>query len=170
MSLPTRYIGFAAKRLWVSSASQGTYKIAPRESDLAPLADLWVASWQATLPAIDFAARSAWFSTHLREIEDRGGVTLCAYSDAGPLVGFILLDPARKRLEQIAVHPAAFGSGLGAFLLDHAKQILGPGLSLEVNADNPRALRFYEKHGFLRESQGVNPHSGLPIWHLSWPG
>jgi putative acetyltransferase len=162
----------AAKRTRVSSggseATNKTYRIAPRGDDLAPLADLWVASWQAVMPAIDFAARRDWFCIYLQDIERQGGVTLYAFNAEDTLAGFMLIDPAQFVLEQLCIAPSHFGSGLGAFLLDHAKNLCGTSLSLDVNADNPRALRFYEKHGFRRTGSGINPRSGLPIWHMRW--
>ena len=156
------------------SAKPGTYRLVPRGNDLAPLADLWVASWQATMPTIDFGSRRDWFRSHVLDVESRGGVTLCAmdWQTGKPdeLLGFILLDFPRAILEQIAIAPALFGSGVGAFLLDEAKRRCPAGLSLDVNADNPRALRFYEKHGFSRAGSGLNPFSGLPIWRMRWHG
>lgn len=146
------------------------YRLASRGLDLAPIAELWIASWQATLPAIDFSARRAWFLTYVVEIEQRGGLLLCAFDQEGILSGFILLDTASGVLEQIAIAPAFFGSGLGAFLLEAAKERCRTGLRLDVNTDNPRAVRFYEKHGFLRTGPGTNPQSGLAIWHMRWRG
>lgn len=146
------------------------YRLSPRGPDLAPIADLWIESWQATLPAIDFSARRAWFLTYVVEIEQRGGLLLCAFDQEGILSGFILLHTATGVLEQIVIAPPFFGSGLGAFLLDAAKERCRTGLSLSVNADNPRAVRFYKKYGFRRTGEGVNPHSGLAIWHMRWSG
>ncbi|MGO9134887.1 MAG: GNAT family N-acetyltransferase [Methylovirgula sp.] len=122
------------------------------------------------MPSIDFAARRAWFYGYVAAIEAQGGLTLCAHDAAGALAGFILIDPARGVLEQIAVAPGHFGSGLGALLLDYAKSLCRAGLALDVNADNLRALRFYEKHGFAKLGEGINPRSGLPICHMRWPG
>ncbi len=146
------------------------YRLAPRGPDLAPVADLWIASWQATLPAIDFSARREWFFTYVAEIERRGGIMLCASDPQGALSGFILLDPANAALEQIALAPSLFGSGLGVLLLEAAKERCRKGLSLSVNVDNLRAVRFYEKHGFRQISEGVNPHSGLATLHMRWTG
>ncbi len=156
------------------SAKPQIYRLAPRGDDLAPLADLWVASWQATMPTIDFAGRRDWFCGHVLDVELRGGETICAMDGQadppGDLLGFILLDRPQAILEQIAVAPSLFGSGVGAFLLDAAKHRCRAGLSLDVNVDNPRALRFYEKHGFGKVGSGLNPHSGLPIWRMRWRG
>ena len=156
------------------SAKLRTYRLVPRGGDLAPLADLWVASWQATMLTIDFGGRRDWFCSHVLDVESRAGMTLCAVDGQNGqpdgLLGFILLDVPRGILEQIAVAPSLFGSGVGAFLLDEAKRRCPAGLSLDVNADNRRALRFYEKHGFRRAGSGLNPLSGLPILRMRWCG
>ena len=53
------------------------------QADLANLAELWVTSWQETMPAIDFLARSPWFLDHLRKLEAAGAITLCAFELLG---------------------------------------------------------------------------------------
>jgi putative acetyltransferase len=121
------------------------------------------------VPGIDFAARRDWFLTYLKDLEARGAKTICAF-DGQHLLGFILLDEERGVLEQIAVRPERFGTGVGALLLDEAKRFCPAGLSLEVNADNARALRFYEKLGFERQEAGVNAISGLKTWRMRWVG
>jgi putative acetyltransferase len=150
----------------------GGVEIRPRGGDVAPLADLWVASWLVAMPSIDFIARRDWFFTYVETVEQGGGETHCVYDGAhdgaGRLVGFILIHIGRGVLEQIVVAPERFGDGLGAVLLDYAKALCRSGLSLDVNVDNPRACRFYEKHGFVKAGQGINPRSSLPIWHLRW--
>lgn len=143
-------------------------QLACRGDDVGRLADLWVASWQAAMPGIDFTLRRDWFLAYLSDIETQGGETICAFAGKHPL-GFILLDCARGVLEQIAIWPALFGTGIGTLLLDEAKRRCPSGLSLEVNADNARALRFYEKAGFERAEPGVSSASGLPTWHMRWP-
>jgi putative acetyltransferase len=152
----------------VTQKAASSFRLACRGDDLERLADLWVASWQATMPGIDFAARRDWFLAYVSDIEAGGGETICAFAGKHPL-GFIVLDCERGVLEQIAIWPALFGTGIGALLLDEAKRRCPSGLSLEVNADNARALRFYEKSGFERAEPGVNPKSGLQTWLMRWP-
>ena len=64
--------------------------------------------------------------------------------------------------------PDAWGSGLARALLDEARRISPAGLGLHVNQNNPRAVRFYEREGFVRVGEGLNPRSGLPIWEYRW--
>ena len=44
------------------------------------------------------------------------------------------------------------------------------GLELHVNLDNPRAIRFYEREGFVKIGEGVSERSGLTILHYRWAG
>ena len=144
-----------------------SFRLRPREErDLASLASLWVASWQEAMPEIDFSARQAWFLEHLATLEAAGAKTICAFDSAAQLSGFVNVDPATSYLDQLAVAPQAKGQGVAHLLLEAARKISPLGLILEVNQDNPRALRFYEKEGFVRIEEGLNPRSGLRTWRL----
>ncbi len=134
--------------------------------DMEPLVDLWVASWQEAMPAIDFSARRSWLTDHLVGLEAQGAITICAVDPTRRLVGFVTLDPATGWIDQLAVAPAAKGGGAALALLDEARRLSPRGLSLDVNVDNPRALRFYEREGFERIGAGVNPRSGLATLRL----
>jgi putative acetyltransferase len=157
------------RRSFSSHEAGSPVLLAGRGQNLDDLADLWVASWQAAMPGIDFTARRSWFLAYLTDLELKGAKTICAFAGEH-LLGFMLLDQARSVVEQIAVWPELFGSGIAARLLDEAKRLCPKGLSLEVNADNPRALRFYEKAAFGGREAGVNPASGLKTWRMHWPG
>jgi putative acetyltransferase len=137
--------------------------------DLARLADLWVASWQEAMPEIDFSTRKTWFLEHLNALETAGAVTICAFDGSNRLLGFVNFDPAAGYLEQIAVAPDAKGSGAARLLLTEARRLSPGGVTLEVNQDNPRALRFYEREGFEKFAEAVNPISGLKTWRLRQP-
>jgi ribosomal protein S18 acetylase RimI-like enzyme/predicted double-glycine peptidase len=59
------------------------------------------------------------------------------------------------RLYNIAVHPSLQGKGLASLLLREceaeALRRECAGINLEVRIDNPRAIAFYEKHGYARQ-------------------
>jgi putative acetyltransferase len=151
------------------TSNSAIFRLRPRRpEDFAPLVDVWVASWQATMPQIDFEARRHWFGQHLLATEGDGGLAICAFDTEDRLAGFVLLIVQRAYLEQIAVHPRHFGCGASRRLLDAAKALCPNELRLDVNADNPRALRFYEREGFCRVAAGSNPRSGLPTFALRW--
>lgn len=139
------------------------------EADADAILDLWTRGWSQVLPAIDFAARRPWMRERLREHVADGALVTVALAQDGAVMGFSVVNPGTGYLDQIGVEPAAWGTGAARALLDHAKQVAPAGLSLHVNVDNPRAVRFYEREGFRRVGEGVNPRSGLPIWHCRWP-
>ena len=134
--------------------------------DRVALVDVWVRSWQATLMGIDFEARRDWFKIYLSELQAAGAETLCAENP--DLVGFVVLDALAGCVHQIAVRPDRFGTGIGLCLLDAAKRRCPQRLALTVNQDNPRAVRFYEREGFVTVGSGVSPNSGLRTWDMVW--
>lgn len=134
-----------------------------RAGDVEALAELWVASWQAAMPDIDFSARRDWIIAFLGE---PGRVTLVAELGGAP-AGFAIVEG--PYLHQLVVAQALKGRGLATRLLDAAKAGVRDGLRLDVNAANARAVRFYEREGFRRVGARVNPASGLPTLAMAWP-
>jgi len=132
------------------------------EADHDAVRELWCSAWEATYPAIDFRARWPLMLTRWRGMA--GGIHLAVRD--GAVAGMIVLD--RTDLDQIAVAPALFGSPVAAALMDFAKALAGERLTLTVNASNARAIRFYERHGFVPTGTGVSPLSGLPTRIYQW--
>jgi putative acetyltransferase len=128
---------------------------------------LWQRAWQRHYPQIDFAERVAWWRERWRnELVPVATITLAEHD--GALLGFVTVDPKTCYLDQIVVAPEAWGSEVAAALLAEARRISPAGLELKVNADNARAIRFYEKHGFVISGQDVNERSGAPVHVMSW--
>ena len=71
-------------------------------------------------------------------------------------------------LDQIVVAPEFWGGKLAAALLGEAKRLSPARIDLQVNKDNARAIRFYEKHGFVLAGDDVNPVSGRPVYRMRW--
>ncbi|HEY7999005.1 MAG TPA: GNAT family N-acetyltransferase, partial [Pseudolabrys sp.] len=86
----------------------------------------------------------------------------------GALIGFITVDLKTMYVDQVVVAPEHWGSGVAPALLDEAKRLSPRGLILHVNKDNARAIRFYEKHGFVYVGEDKNPLSGKPVNRLRW--
>jgi putative acetyltransferase len=135
--------------------------------DLAETLDMWVAAWQAAYPNIDFHARRDWTKDRIAELESTGSHSLIAVRD-NRIVGVLVVNPETGYLDQIVVATTDQGRGVAEILLTEARRISPVGLDLHVNQDNARALRFYQKHGFVTVAEDVNPRSGAPIYRMSW--
>jgi putative acetyltransferase len=132
--------------------------------------ELWRRTWAQHYPRIDFNARVAWWRERWRhELVPVAHITL-AEKD-GTLVGFVTVDPKTMYLDQIVVAPEHWGSDIARALVDEAKRLSPRGLELLVNKDNARAIRFYEKHGFVYAGEDKNPVSGIAVNRMTWrPG
>ena len=139
------------------------YTAADEEAAIA----LWLRTWQQHYPHLDFAARVPWWRERWRnELVPAASITMAERADG--LVGFVTVDPKTRYLDQIVVAPEAWGSDVAVTLMAEARRLSPGGLDLAVNADNARAISFYEKQGFLITGDDVNPISGAPIRKMSW--
>jgi putative acetyltransferase len=137
----------------------------PRDEDAA--VTLWLRTWQAAYPALDFAARLDWWRERWRnELVPSADVVIAETASA--MIGFVTVDPRTRYLDQLVVAPESWGAGIGEALVVEAKRLSPPGLDLDVNIDNARAIAFYGKHGFTITGEGKNPISGKPIHRMSW--
>jgi putative acetyltransferase len=136
------------------------------ERDMPELVNLWVDSWRETMPEIDFEARRPSFIALMATHRLSGYQIEGLFHDQ--LQGFFALNPATGDLDQICVSIAMKGSTAALDLLNRAKVMSSTVLTLKVNAANPRAIRFYEREGFKRIGEGVNPQSGFAIYHYRW--
>jgi putative acetyltransferase len=129
--------------------------------------DLWRRTWQLAYPALDFSARVDWWRERWRtELVGHAAITIA--ERGGSMVGFVTVDPRTGYLDQIVVAPEEWGSEVGRILVAEARRLSPAGLDLHVNQDNTRAIRFYEKHGFVVSGQDRNPRSGAPVHRMSW--
>lgn len=145
------------------------YRLCPYvPAHLPELTDLWIAAWTQAIPAIDFEARRAWFVDHVTALRAAGVAVTCAFDAAnGTLAAFITREEESGHIDQLAAAPAYWAKGAAQALVDDAKRRAAC-LKLDVNQDNPRAVRFYEKLGFRRTAAGINPASGLKTWRYEW--
>lgn len=136
-------------------------------ADLPETIDLWVAAWRSAYPSIDFEARRGWAVDHIAELERTGSRSLVVLG-GGRILGAVVVDPATGYLDQIVVATDAQGRGIAGMLLAEARRLSPALLELHVNQDNARAVRFYEKNGFVKAGEDVNPRSGAPIYKMTW--
>jgi putative acetyltransferase len=137
-----------------------------READEDAAIELWRRTWQQAYPSIDFTARVAWWRERWRtELVPAASIVVAEQADA--LIGFVTID-GKGYLDQLVVNPEQWGSPLASALVAEAKRLSPDGVSLLVNEDNARAIRFYLRNGFAHAGKDVNPTSGRPVLRMEW--
>jgi putative acetyltransferase len=127
---------------------------------------LWFETWQRTYPGIDFAARLPWWRERWRnELVPQASIIVA--EQLGALVGFVTIDRLGY-LDQLVVGTKHWGSDLGNTLITEAKRRSPHGITLKVNTDNARAIRFYQRNGFVQVGEDVNPGSGRRVLKMAW--
>ncbi len=124
---------------------------------------LWEASVRAShdfLTGEQIAMLRPLVKTGLQAVEH-----LLTVMENGIPAGFMGIE--NGRIEMLFLAPAAFGRGIGARLMELALREYGV-KEVDVNEQNPKALRFYRRFGF--EIAGRSPVDGqgnpFPILHL----
>lgn len=136
-------------------------------ADHAALANLWFDSWMSIGISNDTdLSREGVIDRFHKEVTGRW--RLFAADRGADLVGLLALVPGEARIDQIFVHPAGKGTGIGRLLMDRAKQELPGGIVLVTHTDNTRARAFYEHHGFVLERTEDDPVHRRQKCHYVW--
>lgn len=127
-----------------------------------------IAIWQAAVLVSHFFLDDA-------EIERLKQLILNTYFDAvalkgitnknNQLVGFIGTN--KDTIEMLFIDPCSHGQGYGAKLCQYAINDLGT-TQVDVNEQNPKAIKFYQKMGFevIARSAIDNEGKPYPILHM----
>jgi GNAT superfamily N-acetyltransferase len=137
---------------------------AAKEADVPAMVDLQLESWRAGfVPILPSAFRlpdPESFRPRLAEALQGEGVHSTLALEQGRLLGWVTYGvnrdpdagPYDGELRSIFVHPDAWRTGVGSALLTYALEALAAegyrAATLWSFADNERANRFYERHGF----------------------
>jgi putative acetyltransferase len=126
---------------------------------------LWLATWKLAYPSIDFDKRVDWWRERWRnELVPVAQIVVAEQSSV--MAGFVTIDKTGY-LDQLVVGPAHWGSHVARMLMDEAKRLSPERVTLKVNADNARAIRFYERNGFVKTDEEVNS-SGRAVDAMEW--
>ena len=147
----------------------GSFQLRPyRAEDEDAAIALWLTTWKLAYPSIDFDARVAWWRERWRgELVPNADIIVA--DRAGAMAGFVTIDSSGY-LDQLVVAPDHWGSKLATDLVDEAKRRSPDGVTLKVNADNNRAIRFYERNGFVHAGEDENPGSKRLVLKMAWKG
>ena len=135
-----------------------------------------LASRRAGVPAIPPMVHTAEDSrSWLGGLVERGvvwvaesGGTDAVDGEAMRVVGIMVLDDGW--IDQLYVSPGWTGRGLGAALVERAKQLSPAGLTLWTFQANTGAQRFYARHGFVavEHTDGAANEERSPDVRMVW--
>lgn len=136
-----------------------------READEDASIALWLETWKLAYPSIDFDKRVDWWRERWRtELVPVAQIVVAEQDDA--MTGFVTID-GTGYLDQLVVTPAHWGSDVAKRLMDEAKRLSPGGVTLKVNSDNARAIRFYARNGFVKTGDEENS-SGRAVDIMVW--
>ncbi|PSB34836.1 GNAT family N-acetyltransferase [Chlorogloea sp. CCALA 695] len=135
------------------------------DTDLDNVVALWYRSWTHAFPELNHPQPfEQWKSRFQNDYAKQGGVWIA--TDQGQIVGFVVV--SNDVIAQIFVEVEMQNRGIGTGLLNHAKSLYPNGLSLTTLKRNDQAQQFYEKHGFVAGTAGVNLVNGQPSINYDW--
>lgn len=147
---------------------QGEVRLRPyRHEDVDDAIGIWMRAWQTAMPEIAFAKRLEWWRHRWQhDLVPNNTITIAEVGSRPE--GFVVIDPRSGWLDQLAVEPVLWGHGVADKLMEEAKRVSPEGVRLDVNQTNVRAIRFYERVGFVRAGEGMNKHSGAATYLYEW--
>jgi len=139
-----------------------------RNDDTEALVEIWRRSVRAThdfLKEEDFRDIEQKLATvYFPNVE----IYVACSGDDRP-VGFIGMNG--RHIEMLFLDPLVMGLGMGRKLLEHVMAGDGP-LTVDVNAQNPKAVGFYVHCGFVPTGRSETDSEGraYPLLHLAMVG
>ena len=132
--------------------------------DLDALLDIWLRSVRATHAFLTEEDIQALFP-QVRDLAFPNLEVWVLVDDDSLPIGFMGLHG--NKMEALFIAPEHCRQGGGRLMVEHARALKGP-LLVDVNEQNPQALRFYESQGFVVAARSETDNAGrpFPLLHL----
>jgi putative acetyltransferase len=139
-----------------------------QSSEIHVLVDIWLRSVRATHGFLSEQDIAALEPVVREQVLPKLEVWVLCDEEHTP-IGFMALNG--NSLEGLFVDPSHIGAGGGRLLLEHARRLKGA-LLVDVNEQNPAALRFYLANGFevIGRSETDSGGRPFPLLHLREAG
>lgn len=133
-----------------------------QNADVDRVMALWL---DTNLKAHDFVPAAYWRSNFEPVKEMLPQAEVYVYESAGEIQGFVGL--TGEYIEGIFVSGEMQSQGIGKRLLDHIKTGKDT-LHLNVYKKNTRAIRFYQREGFVIQHEGSDESTGEKEYTMLW--
>jgi putative acetyltransferase len=150
--------------------SEDVFRLRPYTADdEEDVIKFWRRAWQRAMPQINFDKRFGdqrqYWKTKLASESPRTMTIVAEWR--GDVVGFMTVDWETGYLDQLVVAREFWKSSVGELLLSEAKWLSPTGLDLNLDPNNIHAVRFFEKHRFVKTGDVKNGPDG-PIQNMQW--
>jgi GNAT superfamily N-acetyltransferase len=138
-----------------------------REAEYDEIARLWMDSWVST----GLMDASNFLKANLRARIPRGiedGWSLFVAEQDGAPTAMLALHLPKNRLDQLFVAPEYQGQSLGRALLAFTRTHLPDEIRLRCIRENEKAWRWYEREGFVYETEKTDPMNGFVLKYYRW--
>ncbi len=133
-----------------------------QETDIDRVMTLWL---DTNLKAHDFVPAEYWKNNFESVKEMLPQAEVYVYEETGAIQGFVGL--TGEYIEGIFVSGEMQSQGIGKRLLDHIKTEKDT-LHLSVYQKNTRAIRFYQREGFVIQREGLDESTGEKEYVMLW--
>lgn len=133
-----------------------------QKADIDRVMTLWL---DANLKAHGFVPAAYWRSNFEPVKEMLPQTEVYVYENTGEIRGFVGL--SSEYIEGIFVADEMQSQGIGKCLLDHIKAMKDT-LHLNVYQKNTRAIRFYQREGFVIQYEGLDESTGEKEYAMLW--
>jgi len=138
-----------------------------RTDEYDEVARVWMNSWVST--GLEEASNFLLAKLRARiPLEVEKGWSLFVADDDGALAAMLALHLPNFYLDQLFVAPEYQGQSLGRRLLAFTRRQLPGEISLRCVRENEKALRWYEREGFVFEKEEVEPMTGFVMKYYRW--
>lgn len=133
-----------------------------QKKDIDDAAEIWL---DTNISAHEFVPAQYW-RDHFELVKEMFlQAEMYVYEDGQSILGFVGL--SEDYIAGIFVRQGVQSQGIGKKLLDYVK-VNRKQLRLSVYEKNVRAVKFYEREGFVIESTGIDSDTGEKEYTMSW--
>lgn len=133
-----------------------------QKKDIDEVAEIWLAT---NISAHEFVSAQYWKDNYEMVKEMFVQAEMYVYEDEQGIQGFVGLSD--DYIAGIFVREEVQSKGIGKQLLDYVKTIKKQ-LELSVYEKNVRAVKFYEREGFVIQSTGIDSDTGEKEYTMGW--
>lgn len=133
-----------------------------QNKDINEVARIWLNS---NIQAHDFIPSQYWHDQYEMVKEEISKVEVYVYEDNNKILGFVGL--SENYLAGIFIRQDVQSKGIGKTLMNFVKGIKEQ-INLSVYQKNERAIKFYQREGFVIQSENIDHYTNEKEYRMIW--